>query len=350
LEAFWKAHLGDRNRSLLFVIPESFDPRSTLALQQLLAAGSAAKVDVLAVEYNERDGGAYRDLTDQNRGTIEAVCNGRATINRTLLSFYADGRRVVATRASEIFSAQSQISPYSDVIVDISGMPRTVFFPLVARLLYLIDNYSNGHARPNLFVVVAEDAALDAAIAQQSIDEFAEFLPMFRGGFDQEATADRPTVLLPLLGEQRGVQLERILDLVKPEEVCPVLPSPSRNPRRGDNLVLEYRTLLFDQLLLDPRSFLYAAEQNPFEVYRSLREAVVRYRDALAPLGGCKVAISALSSKLMSVGALLAAYELKCLQVEVGVAHVDCQTYNFSQLAAAPEYFALWLTGECYDG
>jgi hypothetical protein len=52
----------------------------------------------------------------------------------------------------------------------------------------------------------------------------------------------------------------------------------------------------------------------------------------------------------MSVGALLAAYELKSQQIEVAVAHVDCQTYRFTEQPFVPEFYALWLTGDCYGG
>jgi len=350
LEAFWREHLATRERAVLFILPESFDPRSALGLQQFIAAGGSGPRYVRVLEYDEGAPGKYQALTDQNRTVIETTCKGRATIERSRLTFYADGRRVVSARAAEIFNNRNQLDAYSDIVVDVSGMPRTVFFPLVARLLYFIDSNTDLSAKQNLFLVVAEDPTLDIAIEQEGVDEFADYLPMFRGGFDQEATADRPTVWLPILGERRKFQLDRILDLVKPGEICPVLPSPARNPRRGDDLVLEYQTLLFDQLRLDPRSFIYAAEQNPFEVYRTLRKAVLRYREALVSLGGCKVALSALSSKLMSVGALLAAYELKCSEIEVAVAHVDCQTYQFSGQQTAPEFFALWLTGDCYGG
>ena len=348
LEGFWKSHLAAKERTVLFILPESFDPRSALGLQQMLSAGGIGPRRVQVLEYDEGGPAKYQALTDQNRGMIQDACEGRATIERSHLRFYADGRRVVSARAAEIFHSRDQLDPYSDIVVDVSGMPRTVFFPLIARLLYFIDGKSGRSARQNLFLLVAEDSELDIAIEQEGVDEFADYLPMFRGGFDQEATADRPTVWLPILGERRKVQLDRILDLVKPGEICPVLPSPARNPRRGDDLVLEYEMFLFDQLRLDPRSFIYAAEQNPFEVYRTLRKAVLRYREALAPLGVCKVALSALSSKLMSVGTLLAAYELKCEGIEVAVAHVDCQTYRFSGQSTAPEFFALWLTGECY--
>ena len=70
------------------------------------------------------------------------------------------------------------------------------------------------------------------------------------------------------------------------------------------------------------------SELNPFEVYRRLRGAVLRYSDVFGILGGCRVAISPMSSKLMSLGALLVAYELKACGYRVGVAHVDAQGYR----------------------
>ena len=134
---------------------------------------------------------------------------------------------------------------------------------------------------------------------------------------------------------------------MKPDEICPVLPSPSRNPRRADDIVIEYQTPLFDELHLDGRNFLYASERNPFEVYMRLRGAVLRYGDVFRILGGCRVAISPLSSKLMSLGALLTAYELKQLDYRVGIAHVDSQGYRIESTVPRAELFGLWLTGEC---
>jgi hypothetical protein len=170
----------------------------------------------------------------------------------------------------------------------------------------------------------------------------------FGGGFDEEAT-QTPTVWIPLLGEHRTTQFDRIRDLVKPDELCPVLPSPSRNPRRADDIVIEYQRLLFDELLLDPREFLYASEQNPFEVYRKLRTTVSHYSSVFGLLGGCRIALSTLSSKLMSLGALLAAYELKQLGYHIGVAHIECQGYTLgSHEVKAAELVGLWLAGECF--
>jgi len=70
------------------------------------------------------------------------------------------------------------------------------------------------------------------------------------------------------------------------------------DPRRGDNLVLEYRELLFDRLEWKLGTLFYASETNAFEAYRQLRRAILHYAEALEPLGGSNAVISANSSKL----------------------------------------------------
>ncbi len=150
-----------------------------------------------------------------------------------------------------------------------------------------------------------------------------------------------------MLGENRLTLFDRIHDLVKPDEICPVLPSPSQNPRRADDIVIEYHSALFDQHRLDARNFLYVSEQNPFEVYRRLRRAVLRYDEVFKLSGGCRVAVSPLSSKLMSLGALLVAYELKETGHGLGIAHIESQGYSLHSEPSKPELFGIWLTGEC---
>jgi hypothetical protein len=108
-------------------------------------------------------------------------------------------------------------------------------------------------------------------------------------------------------------------------------------------------------LRVEPRNFVYACERNPFEVYRQIRRVVFHYRSALGPLGGCKAVLSALSTKLLSVGALLVAYEFKRENFDIGIAHVECQGYRIEDplQGNAPgeevDLFELWLWGECYE-
>ena len=116
----------------------------------------------------------------------------------------------------------------------------------------------------------------------------------------------------------------------------------------------EYRELLFDQLRIEPTNIIYAAERNPFEAYRQIRRTILQYGRALEPLGGCRSVVSALSTKLLSLGALLAAYELKQAGVDVGIAHVESQGYSIEEeyleqpTDTQTVLFGLLLGGEYY--
>ena len=350
-QEFWAQQVRKDRCGVLFVIGRGFDPRMVMSVRAVLAAGGHGRRDVLGLEFLEGPMSAslnHQGAVEQNWADVVEAVGGRGTVSFEALPFWSgEGRRISSQSARDVFQSATRFVGYSDVVIDISSMPRGVYFPLVARLLYLLD-HSGGDRRINLHVVVAEDPHYDATIHEEGVDEKAEFISSFSGGFDEEGTPT-PKVWMPMLGEGKRVQFDRIQDLVKADEVCPVLPSPARDPRRADDLVLEYQRQLFDELHLDGREFLYVAEGNPFEVYRRLRGAVLRYSDVFDILGGCRVAISPMSSKVMSLGALLAAYELKDCGYQVGIAHVDPQGYRLGGGAPNAELYGLWLSGEC-DG
>ena len=106
-----------------------------------------------------------------------------------------------------------------------------------------------------------------------------------------------------------------------------VLPFPSKDPRRSDQLIQSYYQLLFERLNIEPQNLMYVPERNPFEAYIRLTKAILNYHKSLHILGGCKAVISTFSSKLLSIGTLLTAYELLG-KIGVGVLNVDSQGYE----------------------
>lgn len=359
LDLFWQEHLRAKDRNVLVVVGKGFDPRMCLGVEALMRAGGNGKRNVLAISFDEGPTSpsiVYKDRVDKNWSRLQELMNGQGGLSERSLKMWSDdGRRVSSRSAANVFSTLNDFGDVDDLVIDISSMPRNVYLPLIAKALYLLDTSESDGAplKPNLHVLVSEDPVLDHRIRDEEVDESADYIHGFRGGLEMEATAGRPKVWLPLLGEDQRTQLDRIYDLIIPDEICPVLPSPSLNPRRGDNLVLEYQEFLFDRLRVEPRNFIYASERNPFEVYRQIRKAVLHYLNALQPLGGCKTVLSAISSKLMSVGALLVAYELRQHNVEIGIAHVESRGYTIEGDSAngdnQTELFGLWVAGECYE-
>jgi hypothetical protein len=360
LSHFWAERLsGDTN--LLCILGLGFDPRTCDAIRMLKNAGGTGRRDVILIQFDEGPDSPSHNFAVQvaeNRQRLVDLLNGTGELKpRQLKVKDDDGRRVESVNAARLFSNVAEFANYQDVIFDISALPRGIYFPILAKLLHLHDEGRRIGARtrlPSIHVLVAENAGLDTRIRQEGVDESASFVHGFSGGAQQEASASVPCVWMPLLGEGQEQQFRVIQDFVKPSEVLPVLPSPARNPRRADDLVVEYREILFDSLRLDPRNFIYAHEQNPFEVYRQLHSVIARYRRSLHPLGGARFVLSGLSSKLMSLGPLLVAYELKQQNI-VGLAHVSSNGYQFDDVqpnettSSQTELFGLSVAGEYYE-
>ncbi len=364
-KVYWTEYIQSGDRKILYVLGQGFDPRMCFGYQALLEAGGKGTRDCLLVKFDEgldSPSTRHSDLVSGNIATLENLLRGTGRLIPKPIKLWSGegpGRRRIGSRnAAGIFSDMAEFAGYTDIVIDVSAMPRGLYFPLIGKVLYLLDHAKQNNSSssiPNLHVVVCENAKLDKAIRDIGIDDTASYVYGFGSDLELEATAGIPKVLIAILGERQRGQLERIYNLVIPDEICPVLPSPSSNPRRGDEILVEYRELLFDQWRVEPRNIIYASEQNPFETYRQIHRAVRYYNQVLAPLGGCRVVVSAVSSKLLSVGALLASYELKGTGMSVGLAHVEAQGYDIDKdergeiADSEEEIFALWLVGDCYE-
>ena len=356
-ENFWKNFLAGKNLDLLFIMGLGFDPRMTSCLEKIMEIGGSGKRDVILLDI-ENLSDKYESYAKNNIEVIKKIIKGKGKINTQKLKVYKKSRnkltRIGPRKASEVINDINDLIGYQNVILDISSMPRGIYFPLAAKILNLLEQ---GKHPMNFFLNVSEDAELDKHIQKIGIDESAMFLPLFGGEFDLEdevAGIERPKLWIPILGENQAEELDRIYTLVKPDEICPILPYPSNEPRRGDNLIMEYRSILFDRWQVEPANIIYADETNPFDLYRQLYKTIEHYNKALKPLGGCKVAVSALSSKLLSVGALLATYELYRIKGNsVGFVHIEGQDYEVNEefLKKGKEYdlHTIWLNGEVYE-
>ena len=176
----------------------------------------------------------------------------------------------------------------------------------------------------------------------------------FSGQLSAQGTETVPRVWFPILGEGQHDRLARINDHIGPNEICPVIPFPTRDPRRGDQIIDDHRAILFDDFQIEPRNILLASEYNPFEAYKQIFSAMDRYRLALTELGGCKAFVSPVSSKLLSVGALLACYDHKFGDVpggerlHVGIPYVETAVYGDPQQGNSVEcqLKSMWVRGD----
>ncbi len=348
---FWQKFLNERKRNLLLISGLGFDPRTTLAIEQIIQAGGEGdrKAFVLDFVKNEQENtGRYKNLVSDNQENLKKILGDvdyeiKRIIMRSLENHNIGGRNVTKIIGSDT------IQSYTDIIIDISAMPRGIFFPLISKAIALIDKVDN---TVNLHVVVSENSKLDADIKTEGLAERASFIHGF-GNVEVEKYENLPKVWVPVLGENKLEQIKILRENISPHETCPILPFPSVDIRRGDKLLTEYKSIFLDDLSIEMRDITYVDEQNAFQAYRTILDIIMRYQKSFSLFDGCKTIISVLSSKLLSIGALLAAFELKKHKKVIGVLHVDSEDFNFTlsneQVLNDSTLYNIWITGEPYE-
>jgi hypothetical protein len=352
-DSFWIDRLKDGKRKALFLVGAGFDSRANVIPARILGLGKVDALHGWLLRY--RNGQPESQLTEERtRANVEAFTNTFKTgLTDIEIRMRGAGNSNVTSRNTRAaVSRRDELAKYTDVIIDISAMPRTVALTAIAQLIALLDEIARTGPSVNLHVVVAESVTADRGHGG-SLSETVTPLVGFSGQLTSESSANLPRVWFPVLGEGQGARLERIRADLDPDEICPAIPFPSRDPRRGDRLIEEYRQLLFDDFRIEPTNILYASEYNPFEAYRQLYGAIDRYRDALRDLGGCKAFVSPLSSKLLSVGALLACYDHRANsggpdKVNVGIPYLESVNYGepSDSIEADTELYSLWIRGD----
>lgn len=351
-DRFWSKYLqGERN--ILYVLASGFDPRMCDGAESVTKFGGRGRRDCRLVTFHGTEDPTtflYANLVGNNIIKLERLF-GKEQIQTVLLTSER-GHDIDLQRNAAGVIKDDDYQQYTDIIVDISSMPTQIFFPLLGMILQRLSqgDFSNQN-RPNLFVIVSEDTNVDRAITKSGINEEANFVYGFFGDMDLQAMESGPSVWIPILGENRTDELKRLHQKIRPAETCPVIPSPSRDPKRSDTLLLEYVDIL-RQIGIDPRNMIYASECNPFDVYRQIRDAIVHYDKVLKPMSIYRFVVSPLSSKLMSVGGFLAAYELTYeKKIKAGIGLVGAARYKFDEpnMVRKPTLFTMWMHGDCYD-
>jgi hypothetical protein len=348
---FWKNLINNGKRDILMIIGLGFDPRTAVGVRSIFEIKGEGVRDCMILDFVRSDKnhkGKYSDLVQTNKEELEKTLKGSnyrfvEVVMQSMDNHNIGGRNVIKLVNEEL------ISKYSDIVIDISAMPRAIFFPLISKIITLVDSKCNG---VNLHVVISENPHLDVAIRTEGLADRASFIHGF-GSVEKGKYKDLPKVWIPILGEGRLDQLKKIRENIDPHETCPVIPFPSADIRRGDKIITEYKNILFYDLNLEPRNITYVDEQNAFQAYRILLNSINRYQDTFKLFDGCKIILSALSSKLLSIGVLLAAHELKVHKNIVGVLHVDSEDFNFAQSEVVNVndniLYNLWITGEPYE-
>ena len=339
--SFWKDPDRPQGRTLL-VMGEGFDPRMNNVLRAFAEAGLV--FDCKSIVHGDRRRSPNKAMVEKNvetRGKL--VEEHKIQFSEYELKV---GRQNDLTRGVKLLNNEIGVvaEGYDNVIIDISAMPRVLYFNMVKT----IHKYAGVK---NLFIVVSENAEIDKNIRYLNLADDLEPMVNFNPGIGLEAEPDRLRMLISLLGENGMEKWEKIMEHFTPDEVYPVIPYPSLDPFRTDSIIKEYKDLFKQEDAKD--NIIYAHERNPFELYKMLSRFIQSEDDILKKVEreAC-YGIALLSSKLLSVGALLTAIENKN---EVAIYNVISRDYgiedniDYEEINKKSTTFLMWIKGDAYN-
>lgn len=371
VEDTWDQFFLDRPMSLLYIGGRGFDTRAQGVLRRLVKSiepnlSFITHAEQLLVGMNHYELDEHlKALTEENARELTNLFSVIGTTSELAINAAGEDGEAVSTSSAlrlTVNSILEKISGYTDVILDVSSLPRVAYLAILTGVLkHLIPDKNTPNALfangINFQVLVAEDASLDSAITSEDPSADLVTIPGFSLALYAESMKDWPMVWLPILGESRLGQLRMVKGAIPDDaEICPIVPHPSESLRRAEKLLLEYHSLLIDKLQIPMANFLYVSESNPFEVYRQLMGTMNRYLASLKILGGCRLAVTPLSSKLVTLGAGMACFEMSqgSLNNNYGIAipYAEPMRYVASKGAltqSKAELVSLILTGSSYQ-
>ena len=327
------------DRQVLLIAGAGFDPRSTAIASKF--AATTKQLRALFIK--------------ENRPNPAAVLLKRATENLRVLSgtitehtvvhidIFGEGGSVTGGRNIIGQLRQQSLESITDVVIDTSALSVGTSFPVIR---YFVEHIERGIGPANLHVFVAHNPELDADI--QSIpSDVPGYIHGFRGRSTLDDVSSAAKLWLPQLAAGSRGTLRLLLEFVDPHDICPILPFPATDPRLVDKLVEEYHEEFENTWEVDTLNIVYANEADPLDLYRTILKLDDLRRPVFAGAGGSILVLSPLGSKVMAMGALMAA-----LERDLPVAHLESMGYHLSKSihdsVSAQNLIHVWLEGEAY--
>lgn len=327
------------SRRVLFVAGAGFDPRTAVVAQLLMAACKQVRAFLIKENRPNPDKGLL-DQAETNRAALAQTFTRHEIVPVEI--FGSDGAVIGGRNVVAILNRQD-FTNVTDVVVDVSALSVGTSFPLIK---YLVERIDCGKGPTNLHIFVAHEASLDDAIVAVAGD-----VPGYVHGFRGPATLDRTSgsakLWLPQLARGRRSALLRLHSFVDPHDTCPILPFPASNPRLGDELATDFLAEFENAWSVDTRNIVYAAEDDPLDLYRTILRLDDLRRPVFDEFGGSLLVLSPVGGKMMAFGALLAA-----LERDLPIAYLEAIGYNFNVTQPAawgdPFLVHVWMEGEVY--
>ncbi len=343
-ELFLKEFFNSSSRRILFIGGAGFDPRSSIICTAATANVDNKSIDAIFIR--------------EERPTPNVQLKERAEANAKQLSILIPQSEMFSVDIFDVDQAviggsqiarkilELDLSRWTDIILDFSSLSKGISFPATRQILERVTSLQK---MINIHIMVTDETDTDVEIQEIGADR-AEMIPGFQGIWGlSEVKEEAARLWIPHLIKGQKAILDRIHRYISPDDVCPILPFPSTNPRRCDELIEEYGEELQSVWEVEPRDLLYADERNPLDVYRTILKIDDLRTRVFEGTGGSVIVLSPVGTKLLAIGALLAALErdFPVAYVEAIEYHVDFE--KLDNIRTRPgDIVHIWVYGEAY--
>ena len=163
LTEFWSSYYTSDKKKVLFIMGKGFDPRMNNNIELLIQTVKNIDMECLLVDFPYTVTPIYNDLIEQNKDKLMTLSTQygfkvKREVRADFSEQWESGIKNICTMLTEI-----DFRNITDVIVDISSLPRSIYFNILRTL------YSKFHSNEvNLFTIVSENVAMDNAIEEKS--------------------------------------------------------------------------------------------------------------------------------------------------------------------------------------
>jgi hypothetical protein len=290
-----------------------------------------------------------QELGDRHRQWLSSHLPAGACTFHDVEVISEDGATVAGRNAVSIATAWYD-TKYSDIVIDGSGMSRGICFPLLRQAMQVGERHG-----ANVHVIVASNNHRTIDLKSESNDR-ADWIHGFQGKMGLDTMAEALTLWIPQLAHGSVSQLDVMyrhlsaLDVAL-AEICPIVPFPSVDPRRGDELLFSCREALRGDVGNERLNVIYAHEADPMDVFYSIVRMESIRREVFEATR--KKAVSVLSPagwRLGSLGMVLAAIalDLPLLYVETIGYTTESPLPEPTETPSADRKWHIWVTGSPY--
>lgn len=342
VKSFLKQHFSESHRKCLVVAGAGFDPRATsipVLLSEVL--GDRLKAFFIKEERPDPD----QELLKRAQCNLEEL-QQKCILNEVhTIEIFSDDSAVVGGHNLIHRMRSADLGGVTDIVVDLSALSVGISFPAVK----FVSEFSKQNKNINVHLVVESNPELDSLISSFPNDRVSRV----RGfaGEQLQGEGEKAVLWLPQLSGEKHKVLSLIYDHIQPHDTCPVLPFPSEEPKKGDKLAIQFVSQIENEWSVDSNNFVYADERSPLGLYRTILRIESERAPVFESFGGSVVYLSPSGSKMLAVGALLAA-----LEKGFPVVYVEALQYtvDWESVDRLPEhgsrYSHIWLYGEAYSG